>query len=238
MHDIWIYLESDIHAKLEKVNKGIQQKRHSLNDINLDFFNDQSVSYRYLHENNVKVLKQVNAYLNFCKDRKVLVRNMIDTKIVSDFLPLPQEKDSSIQTVVEKLKEESNQLQQQKITEKIYELSQIMLTLQHRQTLGKNLVRIAKYLDDLKWATRASKVGGDTKHITKKEKELFENLVTKEYLKIFTRLLENLKRPINVQVKTLGKKGKTYKRVVLKMDPSIDINIATQKSVVKVKNGP
>lgn len=63
---------------------------------------------------------------------------------------------------------------------------------------------------------KAEKVGGNTQKITKKHNDLFEKHVTDRFLKIFEAKLNELGRPLHVQVEYRGKKGQTFKQITLK----------------------
>ena len=229
---IWKYLEGDAQLQLDQSHKILGEKRQALASINLDFFNDQSVSYRHLKEHDIELLGVVIKYIDECRERRDLVLEMIDAHQKISISPLPIIETVGINKIIDKLRLESSQLEQQNTADRIIKLGQELLTLQHRQILSKNISKIQGYIDNIKWAERASKVGGDTRHITKKYRELFESLVTHQYLELFESFLQNLRRYIKVKVKTRGQKGKTIKQIVLEMDPTVDAKLATPDKVL------
>ncbi len=229
---IWTYLEGDAQLKVDLSHRILSEKRQSLTLISLDFFNDQQVSYRHLKEHDVNLLGVVIKYIEECRKRRDLALKMVDVHKKITTSPLPIIETVKIREIIEKLKLESKQLEQQNTDDRIIELRQTLLTLKHRQILSKNISKVRRYIDNIKWAEQASKVGGDTRHITKKYKELFESLVTKQYLELFESFLQNLRRYIKVKVKTRGQKGKTIKQIVLEMDPTVDAELATPENVL------
>jgi len=230
--DIWKYLESDAQLQLDQSHKNLGEKRKALALINLDFFNDQSVSYRHLKEHDVELLGVVIKYIEECRERRGLALKMIDAHKEISISPLPAIETVRINKIIDKLRLESSQLEQQNTANRIIELGQELLTLQHRQILLKNISKIQGYIDNIKWAEQASRVGGDTRNITRKYKELFESLVTHRYLELFESFLRNLRRYIKVEVKTRGQKGKTIKQIALEMDPTVDAELATPDKVL------
>ncbi|MFC1893290.1 AAA family ATPase [Chloroflexota bacterium] len=230
--NIWKYLEGDAQLQLDQSHNNLGEKRNALASINLGFFNEQSVSYRHLKEHDVELLGIVIKYIEECRERRDLALKMIDAHKEISISPLPIIETVRINKIIAKLSLESSQLEQQNTANRIIELGQELLTLQHRQILSKNISKIRSYIDNLKWAERASRVGGNTRHITKKYGELFESLVTDQYLKLFESFLQNLRRYIKVKVKTRGQKGKTIKQIVLEMDPTIDAELVTPDKVL------
>jgi len=87
--------------------------------------------------------------------------------------------------------------------------------LDHRSMLVLLYPTIKNHVENQRWARDAQKVGGSTRHITLKHNELFKELVTDEYLKIFAQTLISMGRPLKVKIDTLGKKGQTLKQIVL-----------------------
>jgi len=57
-------------------------------------------------------------------------------------------------------------------------------------------------------------------------------LVTDRYLELFEKILKDLKRPLKIRVKTAGRKGQTYKQIVMECDPIIPIEEATPDKVL------
>jgi wobble nucleotide-excising tRNase len=107
-----------------------------------------------------------------------------------------------------------------------------LLTLQHRELLGQHLPKIEDYVKKQIWAQRADKIGGSTLHITSEYKKLFEQLVTDRYIQLFEQTLRDLQRPLRVKVKTKGRKGETYKQIVLETGSTTPVEEATPDKVL------
>ena len=75
-------------------------------------------------------------------------------------------------------------------------------------------------------------MGGNTAHISRKYDSLFKELVTDEYLKLFSETLKKLKCPLRVKVQTRVQKGATYKQIALETDASITPDLASPDKVL------
>ncbi len=230
--NLWQYMKSDAQLKLDQSQHILQNKRDSLSTLNINYFNDQAVSFRHLQEYDVELLGKVKAFVDNCQNRRELILERIDSHKQISLSALPTNEIPKITNKIDELKSELLKLEQRDVANKIIELGQELLVLQHRQIFSKNLPRIKDYIDNIKWAKRASSIGGNTGHITKKYKELFEDIVSDRYIELFKATLYDLQRLINVQVKTIGKKGKTLKQIVLEMDPTVNADLVTPDKVL------
>ena len=92
-----------------------------------------------------------------------------------------------IEKLVSQLAVSKTELEDKDPADEIAKLQTELLELQHRQILAKCLPQIEDYVQKRQWADRATKAGGNTKHITSKHNELFKQLVTDRYIQLFER---------------------------------------------------
>jgi len=229
---LWEYLESEAQAKLDESQKALKEKHAAMDAIDLNFFNDQSVSYRYLEEHNTELLGHITMFIEACRRRCKLALKLIDAHAEETVPQLPNSEKNRVEETIEALKAQRSELERQNSAQKITELGQEMLKLQHREILGQHLPQVETYLQKRVWAKQAAKIGGDTRHITQKYKGLFRQLVTDRYIELFARTLRDLQRLISVKVKTMGRKGKTCKQLVVETDPTVPMDEATTDKVL------
>lgn len=229
---LWKYLEGEAQAKLDESQKVLKQKHTAMEEIDLSFFNEQSVSYRYLEEHDQELLSQVLLFIKACRERRQRVLKLIDTHAHETVSQLPNSGTDIVKTTIETLVARRSDLERQNPPQKIVELGQEMLKLQHSEILGQRLPQIETYLQKRVWAQQAAKIGGDTRHITTKYKQLFKLVVTDRYIELFEKTLRDLQRPLSVGVKTMGRKGQTYKQIVVETDPTVPMGEATPDKVL------
>jgi hypothetical protein len=229
---LWEYLKGDAQAQLAQSEKVVIGLRRINDSLDLDFFTDQSVYYRELQEHNNILVPKIIAFVDSCRLRHFLIDQLINTRQSITFPPLSDDCVVDMDNLVSNLETQRHQLEAQNPAERIESLSQELLTLQHRVILQKHIDEIKDYVAKRQWAQRACNIGGDTKHITGKHKQLFNNLVTDRYLELFTKILKELQRTLSVKVRTTGRKGKTYKQIVLRMDESAPSEIATPDKIL------
>jgi ATPase subunit of ABC transporter with duplicated ATPase domains len=130
------------------------------------------------------------------------------------------------------LKTERYELNKRDPAKQIVDLERQLLNLQHRLLLSQHVSKIEEYIQKQIWAKKASKIGGNTKHITQKYMKLFEQLVTNRYIEIFEQILTDLQRPLKVKIENKGRKGATYKQIIIEADPTALLEMATPDKVL------
>ncbi len=96
---------------------------------------------------------------------------------------------------------------------------QQLLELTHAESLSTLLQDIERYIDDLSWATLAQAALPKTRVITDKHNDLFNSTITSRYVEIFKSHIQKfLHEQVQVDIKTIGRKGETLRQIVLTGD--------------------
>lgn len=230
---LWEFLESDAQAKLLEAQKLLSSKTKALESVFLDFFDDQSVSYRHLQEYDIPALENVKSFIAYCHKRRGSLLSAVATNTVPIRLAtFPKDPIPGIEQTIGLLRQNCDELEKKDPSEEITKLEQQMRNLQHRVILRQHFSEIENYIKKRIWAQKASKAGGSTRHITKKYNDLFKELVTDRYIRIFEQILKDLGRPLRVKVATRARKGEVYKQIVIETDPSVSTDESTLDKVL------
>lgn len=229
---LWAFLEGDVQAKLDEAQKSLELKYEELSAIDLNFFDEQSVSYRHIQEHDPALLRQVITFVEACRQRREFALGIIDVHAKETMPEMLESMPPNIEEIIKALKTDRDELEKEKPAQKIVELDQQLSTLQHRKILGQHFPQIAEYVQKQIWAQKAAKIGGSTRHITNEYKRLFEQLVTNRYIRLFEQTLKDLQRPLRVKVQTKGRKGETYKQIVIETDNSAPVAEAAPEKVL------
>ena len=229
---LWELLRGEAQAKVEHVRSLLTQKRSQFDAIDLNFFDDQSVSYRHLQNHAVELQRRVTAFIEACRQRRDVALRMIDLYTEESIPPMPDSPVPSIDRIIKGLKEQCEALEKQNPEKQIGKMEEELLGLRHRELLGQHLPEIENYVQRCIWAEKAASIGGSTRHITLKYNQLFAQLVTNRYIELFEKTLRDLRRPLRVKVRTAGRKGETYKQIVLETHPTAPVQDATPDKVL------
>ncbi len=230
---LWAFLESDAQSKLLETQTLLSDKSETLKAVSLDFFDDQSVSWRHLQEYDITALEKVKSLIAICRNRLDSLFDAIATNAPTiNLIPFPDDPIPEIERIIGLLRASREELEKKDPSKEIAQLERQMRNLHHRVILRQHFPAIEEYVQKRIWAQQASKTGGNTRHITKKHNDLFKELVTDQYIQLFEQILNDLGRPIKVKVATSGRKGEVYKEIILDTDPSIPVDKRTLDRVL------
>lgn len=219
--EIWSYLTCLENVAYEEARKNIQSQ---LGLISTGYIPSDSIDYpllkNYLSLKDPNILKSVDQNFADLHQRKIeIVGCLQDKRTIEHVIPI-HDCDDELNRILSSVKLELQEVESTIPETRIHELKHLQYSLHDRKTLNKHIDQLKKYLSNLKWIARASKIGGNTKHITEAQNRVFKQLVTDEYLRIFNEMLEKLERSLQVDISTSGRKGKTVKQIVIKQGNS------------------
>ena len=220
---LWEFLDGEAQAAVKKATQNLSNFKQTLDKTILEFFNDQSVSYRHLEaydkEKKTDLISTITAFIQSCQKRIESLTKMIndkDPKVSMDILP--ETGATQIESVVKILDDKLVALRKSDPAKEIETLEKELRTLTHKNVLSDKYTEIEKYVFRLIWLQAASKAGGSTRPISTQYNALFKEIVSGGYLKSFKNILNNLGRPIRVRVETKPRKGIAFRQLKLETD--------------------
>lgn len=218
---LWAFLEGEAQTRLAEAQRSLDGYVAALRAVSLDFLDSRSVPYRHLQEEDPGLLERVSAFVAACASRRSCLEEALAAKKLGGiFPPLPQDGIAEIEALILSLRARRDELVKRDPGQEIARLEEELRTLQHRATLGEHLAEMEEYVQRRMWAKKAAKAGGTTAHVTKKHNDLLDQLVINRYVELFEQMLKALGRPLQVKVKTVGRKGQAYKQIVVGADLS------------------
>ncbi len=218
---LWEFLEGEAQEQLARAKNILEEKRCAIEGLYLDFFDNQSVSYRHLQEYDRVIMERVERFVTSCRQRRSQVLAAIGAHLEKvEVSPLPESTVGDVERIVESLEARLDELKKKDPAAEMVRLEQEKRNLQHRALRREHLPEIEEYVNRRRWARQAERIGGSTAHITKKHNQLFNQLVTNRYIELFERMLSDLGPPLRVKVATRGRKGEVYKQIVVESHPS------------------
>jgi len=231
---LWKYLLSDAKERLNQAEQKLTKLQKEMENLNFDLLGDQTVSSRHLQSHDAQVLSETFAYIAALKKRAEKLLASIQSRQYCDPDPLPAPKTGEIQKIIGRLSSDRENLEKLDTDAEIKKLSQEKLELEHRQILSSILSEVIQFVENMKWIEIASssRVKRSTAHISRKYNELFDRLVTQEYLRLFQESLHKLRCPLIVRIETRAQKGETFKQIALQKDESVPSDQAQPDKVL------
>jgi len=211
----WKYLISNAENDLNEITDKIDEIRAELEELDLIIFDEDSILYEWLEENEVNTLriwskqiksaeflrKQLLACLKRQKWNDEIKENKISTK---EFTTI----EKSIQIKLLGFNEvEINRI--------INSVEKDIQELKDKKKLATLTTKIVDYINKLKWAAKANTKRFNTRKITEQQKDLYSKFVTDEYIKIFNQECERLDAKFGIKISQRAQKGTTLKQLAL-----------------------
>jgi hypothetical protein len=212
---LWAFLESDAQTRLNSASTALNKTRDELASADYTLFAPEAAPYRRLQERSEALAGQVTEFVESCKVRRDETRHMVEGRVTANLSPLLSSPLREIKSLIDSLDRTASELEQRDPSSDIAKLYDEQLLLKHRVTLKQHFVGIEAYVQGLVWSEKAAKNLGDTKHITLKYNELFQQLVAGDYVQRFKETLATFGRPLNVRVEPIARKGEALKQIVL-----------------------
>jgi ABC-type Na+ transport system ATPase subunit NatA len=234
LHSLWTYMKSDAQLRLDAANKEVTEYLKLLQRIDFDFLNNQAVSNRHLQDKEPQTLQKAQQFIQKASNRKdILIQSIINHEI-GDIKPLPENCVREIDQIIGRLSEKCDELVNLNVEEEIQRLRQEKLELEHRYLLASMMDEVIKYVENACWIETASspRIKRSSAHISRKYNELFDRLVTQEYIRLFEDTMRKLNCPYVVEIVTRAQKGTTIKQLQMKTDESISPDQAPMDKVL------
>ena len=216
IHRLWSFLAAEAKGAVEVARRRVVDRREALASLDLGFFDSTTTVYRSLLALDHDAHNRIRLFVLACRQRRETLMTLLagDEPAIS-VEPLPPSGLAGLEPLMEQSRTRRRELADADPTAEIATLEVELRQLRHRLTLADHLAVIKEHVMQLRWADRALEVAGHTGHITRKYNQLFDRLVTKRYLDLFDHTLRDLQRPLQVKVRTRGKKGNVHKQIVV-----------------------
>lgn len=224
LNNLLVFIQSDIQDTLKQAETNLKKRKETLSKIGFDFFSEQTALYRNFKNTDAELLDLINKYIAKFLLRKQTIIEAIDSVTIEKLIVIKKDDDLKFEDILEKLDKTLAELQNGSVQTQIERGEKELRQLQHKEILGNNINEIEKYVATANIAKKAMTAGGNTAPITRKYNELFNQLVTQQYIKLFNNTLKDLKRKLNIKIDTSGSKGETLKRILVEHDPGFEMS--------------
>lgn len=212
---LWLFLRSDAQAQLRRAEDACGAKIRDLERINLDYFSANSSARQILEEELKIIVSALDAQAEAFLERRAEMQRALNLREKRFLPPLIELDMTDLRKLVSIRRNEVDQLEKSDTEKRLATAERTLRGLKHKQVLRERMPEVITYVENRKWALRAEQSLGSTRTITTKYNELFQQLVTERYQKLFEETLKRFKKDINVTIETRGSKGETVRHVVL-----------------------
>jgi len=216
IQSLWNFLQDDIQDKLNECNLNISKKIKQLENLDINFFNENEIGFIYLNQNFNDLVNNLQFFIKECFSKRETIIKSIQKKLEISFDTELNSYLPEIEKCVIHLESEITRLQNTDPKQEIQQCETQLREIEHRIILQDNWEQIKDYRDKKDWYTKSLKALGSTIHITRKYNELFQSLVTDKYTELFKQILQDLNCPMTVDISTKSQKAEVLRKIILK----------------------
>jgi len=225
---MWEYLKGDAQLALVESGKSLKKDQQALSNLGLFRMElELPLLYQVITDYNPQLQRDIEALIAGYQTRLTTITKALSDVQPGKCQPLDTACLYALKKLIEDLKTKLKAIEEMDVQERVDRLENEKRELDHRFLLGPLFEKIKEHVEKLKWAQAARTVGGTTHHITTKHNQLFKELVTDEYIRLFEKTLADMGRPLKVKISTPGQKGKTLRQIIL--EASADSNARPDK---------
>lgn len=215
---LWTFIEGKAQTELTKAQHIASSRYKTLKKLDTKFFNEDSPSYRYLKSTKPELAQTVLDFLTTCQQRLEKLLESYSSAQATSIPDLPPTCVHLIKLEADQLETKIKALETKNPTKEILAHETQLLLLTHKKILAEQKEAIKEYISNLAWAAKATKHIGNTRKISEKYNELFNKLITEDYLKTFNAYLTKLGRPFNVTIDIKNPKAGAYRKILIESD--------------------
>ncbi len=225
---MWEYLKGDAQLALVESGKSLKKDQQVLSSLGLFRMElELPLLYQVITDYNPQLQKDIDALIAGYQTRFTTITNALSDVQPGKCQPLDAACLNTLKKLIDNLKTKLKAIKEMDVQERVGRLENEKRELDHRFLLSPLFEKIKEHVEKIKWAQVARTVGGTTHHITTKHNQLFKDLVTDEYIRLFEKTLADMGRPLKVKISTPGQKGKTLRQIIL--EASADANARPDK---------
>lgn len=225
---MWEYLKADSQLALNESNKTLKKDQQALNSLGLfQMTLELPLLNQVIADYNPQLRIEIEALITGYQARYTNISDALTNIKPGKYQSIDSSSLSTLKKLISGLKVKLKDIEEMDVEDTVNKLENEKRELDHRFLLRPLFEKVKDYVENLKWAQAAKTVGGTTHHITTKHNQLFKELVTDEYLRLFEQTLKDMGRPLKVRITTPGQKGKTLRQIVL--EAVADTNVRPEK---------
>lgn len=210
----WDFLQSKAESELKIVDKELNELSKKIDEklISLPNINDSIYAIKIIKENDPSILEGLMELLSDYQEFLSILKCSIEKKIVSKEIKFNYKLEFITELIIKK-KIEFEKLKDP--TKEINALNIQIIEYQHKQKVSLYKDSLLSYLNSLIWLSKANTIKLPKTKYTNVRKNIFNEIVAKDYSTIFNNESKQLNGLFDLEVKTRGSNGETLLEINL-----------------------
>ena len=211
--DLLISKVEQIHKEqIEKINGKVA----SYDKIDCDILKNNTKTNEWLQKHHLEQVERIVDLSKKAAEQKEELKSCFSNKCISQNIKDISFDTSCFDIYVSEIGKEIEALNYDSVKKRISDLERLNAEYSDKEKLSMLLTNIEEYIEKCKWVELANKKVINTRFITDKQKELYNEYVSDAYIRIFNEQCEKLQANFGINVQNRSSKGNTKRHLILR----------------------
>jgi AAA domain-containing protein len=215
---LWGFLASDSTAQFGLAQGACKSKIRELEGVSMGYFAEDSGTRRLLIDLAPDLATAVEKQIVVYSERRSELISALQKGSLGPVTELALSSAEKITAIIKSRELVAEMLEGENASSKLNRLENELRELEHREMLAEQLPAIKAQVEAKRWVNKGRQALGSTRNITTKHNELFQELVTERFIKLFESNLARFNQSLRIAVDVRGHKGETVRQIVLCRD--------------------
>lgn len=212
----WELLASKVEQLHKEQIEKINGKIAFYDKIDCDILKNNTKTNEWLQKHHLEQVERIVDLSKKAAEQKEELKSCFSNKCISQNIKDISFDTSCFDIYVSEIGKEIEALNYDSVKKRISDLERLNAEYSDKEKLSMLLPNIEKYIEKCKWVELANKKVINTRFITDKQKELYNEYVSDAYIRIFNEQCEKLQANFGINVQNRSSKGNTKRHLILR----------------------
>lgn len=212
----WVLLDSKVEQIQKELTEKISSKIAFYDKVDCDILKNNPQTIEWLQKHYSEQNESITVLSEKATELKEELKVYLSNKSYSQNIQIINYDTSCFDVYDSEISKEIEALNYETVKKQISDLEKLILEYSDKEKLSTLLPNIEGYLKESKWVELANSKTISTKFITDKQKALYNEYVSNEYIRIFNEQCEKLQANFGIDVQNKSSKGNTKRHLILR----------------------
>ncbi|MBP9991635.1 MAG: AAA family ATPase [Bacteroidales bacterium] len=207
-------------SKVEQIHKDqiekINGKVAFCDKIDCDILKNSPKTIEWLQKHHSEQIERIVDFSQKAIGQKEELKSCFSNKIISQSIKNISFDTSCFDKYDGEIEKEIEALNYDSVKKRISDLEKLNTEYSDKEKLSTLLLNIEVFLEKCKWVELANRKAINTRFITDKQKELYNEYVSDTYVRIFNEQCEKLQANFGIDIQNKSSKGNTKRHLILR----------------------
>lgn len=228
----WVLLDSKVEQIQKELTEKISSKIAFYDKVDCDILKNNPQTIEWLQKHYSEQNESITVLSEKATELKEELKVYLSNKSYSQNIQIINYDTSCFDVYDSEISKEIEALNYETVKKQISDLKKLILEYSDKEKLSTLLPNIEEYIKSYKWVEQANSSFINSRFITDKQKELYNEYVSDAYIGIFNEKCEKLQANFGIEIQNRSSKGSTKRHLSLRgLRPSQILSEGEQRAI-------